>query len=97
VGLEISHIVRGKTGAQKVLVEFGVSIIVPAEGGARYAGGRTLAFGGDEKIASERGSHQPRSPSQAEEMMALERGKRKGFGGLWKVFVPRSSQSHKEE
>ena len=61
MGLGIWHIVGGNTGAQKVLVEFGVSIIVPAEGGARYAGGRTLAFGGDEKIASERGSIQPRA------------------------------------
>ena len=45
-----------------------------ADGGmARYAGARTLAFGGDEKFASERDSNQPRSPSQAEEMMAWER------------------------
>ena len=39
---------------------------------ARYAGARTLAFGGDEKAASERDSYQPRSPSQAEGMMAWE-------------------------
>lgn len=91
MGLEISHIVRGKTGAQKVLVEFGVSIIVPAEGGARYAGGRTLAFGGDEKFASERGSDQPRSPSQAEGMMALEREKRKELGAS-EGFSPTKAQ-----
>jgi hypothetical protein len=65
-----------------VFVQFGVFIMAAGDGQARYAGARTLAFGGDEKIASERGSHQPRSPSQAEGMVALVREKRKKFGEL---------------
>ena len=41
-------------------------------------GGAHAAFGGDEKFASERGSHQPRSPSQAERIVAeeLRKGKK---------------------
>ena len=41
----------------------------PTEGG-QVRGGADACFGGDEKFASERGSNQPRSPSQASGMIA---------------------------
>lgn len=79
-----------ETGKLSAWSRFGVFIMAPAER-ARYAAARTLAFGGDEKFASERGSDQPRSPSQAEGMMALEREKRKELGAS-EGFSPTKAQ-----